>query len=351
MSENLIEPLNAVYQALKKADKELQEERVKWMKYEELEALYKESMTFGVMKDKQLRIAENEKISLKFRCKELEQKLKLKSEQCDALLKSNKELTDIINRSSRPGIKPTTNSNIIVKKEPVAMPNIPQSLPSSSKPLKLSPTTSRPTDELSNPTPTKPPTPPATLSSRPKIASLSPTVYKPPIKQPLKPLKPSLKRSASPSHVKQNATKSKIPKLGTTSVSQRGTTRIPSFVCPDCYNDWYNAKSDLVRSQKRLVVRNFSSHQKLIEHIFENHPSTATRETVCPEPGCTDQKGHTNEPHGDAYKCAAPDADGQTCGRTYQNRTDYRFHVNVEHANTSQLNPRQLYSLWHTDFS
>ena len=110
MSENLIAPLNAVYQALKKADKELQEERAKWMKYEELEALYKESMTFGVMKDKQLRIAENEKISLNLRCQELEQQLKLKNEQYDALLKSNKELTDIINRSNRPGIKQYTVS-------------------------------------------------------------------------------------------------------------------------------------------------------------------------------------------------------------------------------------------------
>ena len=330
MSENLIEPLNAVYRALKNANKQLQEERENC---KELEA--------------QFVIAENEKISLNLRCKELEQQLKLKNEQYDALLKSNKELTDIINRSNRPGIKPTTQPNITVKKEPVAMPNIPQSFPSSSKPLKLSPTTSRPTDKLSNPTPTKPPTPPSTQ----KIPSSTPTIKKPPLKQPLKPPKPSLKRGASPSRVKQNAPKSKIPKLDSTSINQRGTIRIPSFVCPDCYNDWYNAKSDLDRSQKGLVVRNFSCHQKLIEHIFENHPSTATRETICPEPGCTDQKGHTNEPHGDAYKCAAPDADGQTCGRTYQNRTDYRFHVNVEHANTSQLNPRQLYSLWHTDFS
>ena len=334
MGENLIEPLNAVYQALKNADKQLQEERGNC---KELEA--------------QFIIAENEKISLNLRCQELEQQLKLKNEQYDALLKSNKELTDIINRSNRPGIKPTTKPNIIVKKEPVGLVNIPQSFPSSSKSLKLSLTTSRPTDKFSNPTPTKPPTTPATLPSTPVIPSLAPIVKKLPLKQPLKPPKPSLKRGASPSRVKQNVPKSKIPKLGSTSISQRETIRIPSYVCPDCYNDWYNAKSDLDRSQKGLVVRNFSSHQKLIEHIFENHPSTATRETVCPEPGCTDQKGHTNEPHGDAYKCAAPDADGQTCGRTYQNRTDYRFHVNVEHANTSQLNPRQLYSLWHTDFS
>ena len=338
MSKNLIEPLNAVYQALEKADIELKEERANWIKYNELEALYKGSMSYGQNKAKELRIAENEKIKLNVRCKELEQQLKLKNEQYEVLLKSHKELTTVRNVSSKPGGQQTTQSNVTVKKEPVSMPNIPQSLPSS-KPEHRPP--------ISKPSTPTTPTSPPTLAVASKI-SPPPTVKKPPLK---KPLKPSLKRSASPSHVKKNLPKSKIPKLGTTAAKQHGTIQTPNFVCPDCYNDWYNAKSDWDRSQNGFVVRNFSSHKKLMEHIFENHPSTATKETICPEQGCTDQRGHKKEPHGNAYECAAPDADGQTCGRTFQNRTDYRFHINVEHANTSELNPRQLYSLWHTDFS
>ena len=342
MTDNMREPFDAVYQALENAVSQTV------TKTKLFEDKLTECMRYGDETARQLRIVKIENECLSQRCKEFEQQLKIKNELYDALLKSYKELTSATNGSSSPGIQPATQSNITVKKEPVRMLNIPQSLHSSSKPLKLSPRTSKTTGTIPEPPPTKSPTPPATLASTFKMPSKAPTIKKPPLKQPLK---PSLKRSASPSRVKQHLPKSKIPKLGMTSARQHGTIRTPYFVCPDCYNDWYNAKSDLDRSRKGLVVRNFSSHQKLIEHIFENHPSTATKETICPEQGCTDQKGHTKEPHGDAYKCAAPDANGETCGRTYQNRTDYRFHVNVEHANTSELNPRQLYSLWHTDFS
>lgn len=312
-------PFHELYKALENAV----ENTVPKTKYLDLESRYKESITLNDRRLRTLGSALSEKETLNVRCKELELQLKENDKKYAELLRSYNELAGNTTEKSN---KQKPKLNIIVKNEPVRMMNIPKSLPASSKSSIPEPTTARP--------PISKPSTSTSSTAAPipgfKIPSNAPVVKKPP-------LKPPLKRSASQSHIKQN--NPKMPKLAA-----------PSFVCPDCYNDWYNAKSDFDRSQKGLVVRSFNSHRKLIVHIFENHPSTATWDTICPEPGCTDQKGHTNEPHGDQYKCKATDADGQTCGRTYQNRTDYRFHVNVEHANTAELNAKQLYALWHADY-
>ena len=313
-------PFNELYKALENAV----ENTVPKTKFLELERKYKELKAINDRLFHRLGSAESEKETLNTRCKDLEHELNLKEDRYQELLKSYNEKTCATTGIT---IKPRTKPglNVILKKEPVRMMNTPQSLPAS-MPSEPKPTASKPSTAALMPA----------FQSQFKAPSTAPVIKKAPLKPPLKPLKPPLKRSAGSSYTNQNS--SKIPKIS------------PNFVCPDCYNDWYNAQSDYERSRRFLFVRSFNSHRQLVEHIFEDHPSTATWDTICPEPGCTDQKGHKNEPHGDAFKCMAPDAGGRTCGRTYQNRKDYRFHVNVEHADTSGLNSQQLRALWHADY-